>query len=382
LQATATGASITLVTTKSRVTIGHNYVVTVKTRAAAATGRQARVQLSFTDAAGNLVGTTLGAFQTITTTGWTTSTVSVVPPIEARYVSAGVVFNLVTTGEVFYVDDLQGLNAEVALDQSVWTDIEIGGGSRSIINEVSVDFLRYIPPIGNDPAKSEVVPYGPYRNEASIAEYGVRPAKFTIHGTNETALVAATVNTVLAANATPTVSARSVRLGVKSTADLTMTRALADLYQPAFVSFATKGYAEALRVTGLRHTIKSDRKYGTRWVVEYTFEGTNTVASPRIVPAPANKSTPLTAPRISPRVSGASGTIPPGGQSGSIAVAHGIGFAPVNPVVVGHLVDGFWAHQIQWRVAGIDATYVTLVFANLGPNNAAASLLFRVLYEA
>jgi hypothetical protein len=81
-------------------------------------------------------------------------------------------------------------------------------------------------------------------------------------------------------------------------------------------------------------------------------------------------------------VSGASGTIPPGGQSGSIAVAHGIGFAPVNPVVVGHLVDGFWAHQIQWRVAGIDATYVTLVFANLGPNNAAASLLFRVLYEA
>jgi hypothetical protein len=379
LQATATGASITLVTTKSRVTIGHNYVVTVKTRAAAATGRQARVQLSFTDAAGNLVGTTLGAFQTITTTGWTTSTVSVVPPIEARYVSAGVVFNLVTTGEVFYVDDLQGLNAEVALDQSVWTDIEIGGGSRSIINEVSVDFLRYIPPTGTEPAKTEIAPYGPYRNEASIAEYGVRPAKFTIHGTNETALVAATVNTVLAANATPTVSARSVRLGVKSTADLTMTRALADLYQPAFVSFATKGYAEALRVTGLRHTIKSDRKYGTRWVVEYEFGANGTVASPRVIPAPNPNPRGSAVPYItSAEYTADSGTLAPGAESGNVNVAHDLGVMP--SVVLGHLEDGAWSDHVGWRVTSRQSTQMVFTFRNNGPNNARAILRYRLVY--
>jgi hypothetical protein len=76
-----------------------------------------------------------------------------------------------------------------------------------------------------------------------------------------------------------------------------------------------------------------------------------------------------------------SGPLAVGGQSGNIAAAHGLGFAPSNAVVVGHLVDGFFAHQLQWRVAGVDGTNVTVVFANLGPNaNARALLNFRVIY--
>lgn len=287
LQVVTTGATATIRTAQTRTIPGHSYTVTVKHRAAAVAGRQCRVQLSFRDWAGNLVSTVNGSYSTMIVGAWATSTVTAVAPVEARNVYADVSFNLTAAGETYYLDDLSGLNAEVTLDQAVWSDIEIGAGSKSTINEVSVDFLRYVPAAGTEPAKSEVIPYGPYRNEASIAEYGVRPAKFTIHGTNETTLVATVAAAVLAANGVPKVQARSVKFAVKSAADLVMSKALGDLYQTAFVSFATKGYSAPLRITGLRHTIKADPQYGVRWIVEYSFESTSVVAAPRPIASPA-----------------------------------------------------------------------------------------------
>lgn len=293
LQVTANTTAATARTTPVvRVIPGHSYTVTVKVRSAAAVGRQARLEILWRDWAGNAASTptVVGAYTAVTVGAWTTLTVTGVPPIDGANMRADVRFDGTVAGEVFYVDDLGGLNAEVALDESVWTKIEIGGSSKQAINEVSIDYLRLTPAAGIEPAKSETVPYGPYRDETSIAEYGVRPARFTIHGTNETADVVTVSSAILAANAFPKVSAREVTFPIKSAADLVMTRGFADLYQPALVGFATKGYSEYLRIAGVNHKIKADPKYGARWIVTLSFEASNTVASPRATPPPPSNS--------------------------------------------------------------------------------------------
>lgn len=295
LQVTANTTAATVRTTPVvRVIPGHSYTVTVKVRSAAAVGRQARLEIGWRDSSGAAASTptVVGSYSVVTVGAWTTLTVTGVPPIDGVNLRADVRFDGTVAGEVFYVDDLAGLNAEVVLDESVWTKIEIGGGSKQAINEVSIDFIRLIPAptgSGEDP-KTEVVPYGPYRDETSIAEYGVRPARFTIHGTNEGANVATVSGAILAANAFPKVSAREVTFPIKSAADLVMTRGFADLYQPALVGFATKGYSEYLRIAGVNHKIKADPKYGARWIVTLSFEASNTVASPRALPAPPTNS--------------------------------------------------------------------------------------------
>lgn len=286
-------ATHTLTTSKVRITPGHPYTVSVKTRAAT-TPRNARVTLNWRDKNNGNAGSQTGTLTANTVGSWTTHTVTAVPsviPKDAKYVYATVVFTGITAvGETLYVDDLQGLGAEVVLDEATWTDIEIGGGSKSCINEVTVEFLRYVPASGTvtvdyTPPKSEPVLYGPYRDEASIRDYGVRPQKFTIHGGTEATVAPAFAAAVLAANARPKVSASSVTFPVKSSSDLVMTKALGDLQQTALVSFATKGYAEALRITGIKHSIKADAKHKARWIVTYTFDSTSTVAAPRSIPA-------------------------------------------------------------------------------------------------
>lgn len=284
-------------TTTIRVIPGHVYSVSIKTRAAT-TARSARVSIDWRTKTGGTAGTTTGALTANTTTGWTTHTVSGTPPTDAVYAFVTVTVQSTIVGEQHYVDELRGFNADVPLDQSVWTDIAIGSQSGACINEVNVKFLRYdyqAPTVAGatNTGTTEEIPYGPYRNEASIAEYGTRSKTFTIQGLSEAVDAPAFAAAVLAANSTPRVAASSVRRPIKTTADLTTTGALADLMQTAAVSFAAKGYAEQLRITSIKHTIRADPKYKARWIVDYAFADTTSVPSPRVTPSPATISTAL-----------------------------------------------------------------------------------------
>lgn len=330
MQVTQTITAATSVTTPGvRYVPGHPYSLSVKTRAAT-TPRSARIVLNYRDAIGGTLGSTAGAYTANVTGAWTTHTVSApTAPLGTAYVFAAVEFLGTVAGEAHYVDELRGLNADVILDQSTWSNIDIGSGSAACINEVTVDFLRFDAGEG----KTEVMTYGPYRDEASVAQYGVRAAKFTIHGTSEVANVDALAARVLAGNAFPQVAASGVTVPIKSTADLTCTKALADLHQLARVAFATKGYSAALRISGIRHRISASAKHKAKWIVDYTFEPTKSVAAARLTPPPADP------PSLTPVVrSGVVGlTFPAGSRSTGVIYVFPKAFAaPPNVVVSPH----------------------------------------------
>jgi hypothetical protein len=291
MQMVATGTGAMTATTDLAIAPrrlpGHTYVVQLRVRPSAATSRTAEITLRWLNKDRVEVFTTgLGSPAALTAGAWTvlsSGSSFFAEPNDVRYVAVEVKFNAGAAGETMYVDDLTGINAEVVLDQAKWSKIEVGGGSKRIINEVWVDYLR--PPLVAGES-SEVIPYGPFRDEASVAAYGVRSRKFTIHGTNEATDPTNVANVVLAANAVPKPGASSCTFAVKSTADLSVVKALADLQQTAQVSFATKAYADRLRIASIRHTIVADPQYRTRWNVTYGFTSTSTVASPRVIPEP------------------------------------------------------------------------------------------------
>jgi hypothetical protein len=277
--------------TDIRITRGHPYTLTVQTRAAA-TPRQARIRASWirgSDGAVLAFASQASALVTNSVSGWTTHTLAVDPstiPPDAAYLRATVEILGTVAGEVQYVRALTGKNGEVVLDQNTWSRIAIGGGSKSVVNEVTIEFLRVV-----DAVTTETVLYGPYRDEVSVRDYGVRSRKYTVNApvavAGEGAFALALAQGVFAANATPKAQASGVVVPVKTAADLTFTKALGDLGQLAGVSFAAKAYAADLRVNTLKHTIKADAKRGARWLVEYGFEGSTSVAAPRPAPTDA-----------------------------------------------------------------------------------------------
>lgn len=94
------------------------------------------------------------------------------------------------------------------------------------INVVAVKFLRLDPATG----ETEEVPYGPYSDEASVREWGVHSATFTVQGITETeANIKAYADAVLAANATPQVRVNTLTLPITTAAEAT-TKGLIDLY--------------------------------------------------------------------------------------------------------------------------------------------------------
>jgi hypothetical protein len=80
--------------------------------------------------------------------------------------------------------------------------------------------------------------------------------------------------------------------------------------------------------------------------------------------------------RWSPEYVADSGSLAVGAE-GTATIAHSHGAAGL---IVGHLEDGFWAHQMSWRMNTNTATQVSIKFLNQGPNTAQALLRFRMLY--
>jgi microcystin-dependent protein len=119
--------------------------------------------------------------------------------------------------------------------------------------------------------------YGPYRDSASIAEWGAFSKTFTVTGLDSTA-VDALAAAVLAANATPRVRVNALTLALRTIEQLEA-KALIDLYDEVQVVNVAKGISDTLRVTELEHAISTDK-----WLVRLEFGDEGAVASPVFQP--------------------------------------------------------------------------------------------------
>lgn len=160
------------------------------------------------------------------------------------------------------------------------SDLDLSFNTEDLINEVHIKFLRYDPGTG----QTEEVPYGPYRDAASIKEWGVRSAEFTVQGiAEETTSLQAFATSVLNANAQPQVTLNSAVLPMRDVADLDKwaTVDLYDAVDPALLAYNPAGVL--LRATSVEHEISTEK-----WLVKIGFSVSTVVASPTMTPTPGN----------------------------------------------------------------------------------------------
>ncbi len=179
-----------------------------------------------------------------------------------------------TAYEDFVVDDL--------LNESVYnTDLDIDYDTERTINSVTIKLLRF-----NDGQTEEVV-FGPYEDAASVAEWGRRAKEFTVHGIAETDLEAYAA-AILIANATPRVRINSVVVPIDEASKLSL--ATLDLGDLIGVSNTEAGINDAMRVSGVEHSIRPDK-----WLMKVFFQHDGGVASPQLTP-PVNAGEPIGGP--------------------------------------------------------------------------------------
>jgi microcystin-dependent protein len=159
-----------------------------------------------------------------------------------------------------------------------YSAVDLSYDTQDCINEVTIKLLRFDPSTG----ETEEIPYGPYRNTASIALWGVRSAEFTIQGiAEEVADLEEFADAVLAANGTPVVRVNECTIPVRSADELGLYAPL-DLYDGIEVTAGIgAGTAYSLLATRLEHQITPDK-----WLVTVGFGTETQVAAPTFVPSP------------------------------------------------------------------------------------------------
>lgn len=160
----------------------------------------------------------------------------------------------------------------LVLDESDYSDLKPSFSTKACINEVTV----VVQSLGVDGTTVETS-YGPYRDAASIEEWGAFSKTFTVTGLDTTA-VEALAAAVLAANGTPRVRVNSVTLPLTTLARVA-DKALTDLYDQVNVTNTLKGIDDTLRVTTIEHVIDTDG-----WMVTLAFADEGGVAMPVFQP--------------------------------------------------------------------------------------------------
>lgn len=165
-------------------------------------------------------------------------------------------------------------NGTATLDESRYSKLETSFDPDQSVNEVLVTYLRFNASTG----ETVEVPYGPYRDEASIQQWGVHQETYRVHGILE-ANIPAYAAAILAANKTPALRVSSMTVPIRSAADLTWDKALIDLYTKAQVTNAAKGINLSLRVSSIEHDITPQR-----WRLNLGFGAVSSVAAPASTP--------------------------------------------------------------------------------------------------
>lgn len=147
------------------------------------------------------------------------------------------------------------------------------------MNSVTIKWLRTTG-TGTD-TQTQEIPYGPYQDLTSIAEWGLHPAEFVMHGLENPTNIAAAAQAILDANAVPQQHIDSVTLPIRYVEDLHKGKALLDLYDLVQLKYDRTQTDELARVTGVKHSITPDR-----WTMELDFDVDGAVASPQVVASP------------------------------------------------------------------------------------------------
>lgn len=164
--------------------------------------------------------------------------------------------------------------------------IDLSYDTDQVVNEVSVNFLRLNPATG----ESEEVLYGPWRDEASVQQWGVHSATYTVHGlSEETSALEAYAEAVLAANAHPRVRASSAVIPIHEPRQTP--KALLDLYDA--VTVVAADFEDDLRVTSVSHEIVAGPRR-SKWLMTLGFSDPTQVAPAQAVPSPSSGSGALT----------------------------------------------------------------------------------------
>ena len=223
------------------------------------------------------------------------------------------------------------------LDEAVYSGVSAGFNLEDTINSVTVKWLRYSAASGSEPAKVEEVAYGPYTDESSVEEWGLRSATYTMLGVENPTNIAARAADILSANSQPVRMVTGVTVPIRYVEDLARSKALLDLYDLTRLKYARTDTDELTRITSIRHIIKATKDGGT-WRMALGFSADGTVASPQVVAQPpvANTSTglPFAARRASAAQSVPNATITPlttdvsDGMTGGVTYASGAFTAP------------------------------------------------------
>jgi microcystin-dependent protein len=216
-----------------------------------------------------------------------------------------------------------------------YSAVDLSYDTQDCINEVTLKFLRFDPSTG----ETEEVPYGPYRNTASIALWGVRSAEFTIQGiAEEVADLEEFADAVLAANGTPVRRVNSCTIPVR-TADEIAQYAPLDLYDGIEVTAGIgAGTDYGLLATRIEHQIAPDK-----WLVTVGFGTESQVASPTFVPSPTTGAGGQTIGQLLRPVgevtmwAGASGSVPLGWL-----ICNGSTFSSVDYPALATLLGSTW----------------------------------------
>lgn len=160
----------------------------------------------------------------------------------------------------------------VLLDESAYSDIDLSFSTKDCVNEVTV----VVQAAGVDGSTEETT-YGPFRDAASIKEWGRYAKTFTVTGL-DSAQVETYAAAVLAAASTPRIRVNSVTIPLTNVARLEA-HALRDLYDEVNVVLTELGVDDTLRVTGIEHVIEL-----SRWMLVMTFADEGGVAQPTIQP--------------------------------------------------------------------------------------------------
>lgn len=184
---------------------------------------------------------------------------------------------------------LMPASAMATIGSDTYSAIDVGWSSDDVINEVNVRLLRWNLA---RPGETVEVPYGPYRDDASVEQWGTYASTFTVHGIADTpAAASAYAATVLAANRTPRRRVRSVTIPIAKTAAFDVAgpgSVFRDLCDRVKIVNATAGLDADLLVRSIEHTI-TPRK----WEMTLGFGDVGSVAAPTL--APPVQSAPLLA---------------------------------------------------------------------------------------
>lgn len=156
-----------------------------------------------------------------------------------------------------------------------YRNLEVDFSSEQIINSVTVNFLRYAP----TSQTTTEIPYGPYEDAASIAEWGRYSATITYQGLVEDAEeIEAFAQGILSRNATGAVRMKSATVPIHDEDDLPL--AYVDLNDVLSVITTDESDSKALRVDTVEHTITGDR-----WLTTYGFASYDAVPTPSSQPS-------------------------------------------------------------------------------------------------